>query len=434
MKARLAGFRQGLERRGWSEGRNVRIDTRFAARRRRSVAGARERAGCAATRRDPRAFDAGRCRAAAGEPHDPDRVRQRLRPDRLRLRREPGAAGRQSHGPAACTRRASSASGWRCSRRSRRASRAPLSWPTPRRPAYEYYLAGGQSHGAVARDRACAQSGRDTPPTSSAPSSSFARVPNGGLFLPPDTTTIVHRDLIIALAARHRLPAVYAFRYFVAAGGLMSYGTDQVDMFRQAASYVDRILRGAKPADLPVQAPTKYETTLNLKTAKALGLDVPPALLVARRRGDRMRRGASSSRCSAARRRRGRSRRARSSRRCRYRRSHAAAAAMPQVQSCVAAFRQGLQESVGSTAATSRSTIRWADGNPIAYRAIAAEFVALTPTSFWRCGRLPVALACKATPRPSRSYSPVVGDPVGVGFVASLARPGGNVTGFTAFE
>ena len=105
---------------------------------------------------------------------------------------------------------------------------------------------------------------------------SFAREPNGGLFLPPDTTTIVHRDLIIALAARHRLPAVYAFRFFVAAGGLMSYGTDQVDLFRQAASYVDRILRGAKPADLPVQAPTKYET-LNLKTAKALGLTVPPA-------------------------------------------------------------------------------------------------------------------------------------------------------------
>ena len=105
-------------------------------------------------------------------------------------------------------------------------------------------------------------------------------MPNGGLLLPPDATTILHRDLIIALAARHRLPAVYAARFFVAAGGLMSYGTDQVDMFRQAASYVDRILRGAKPADLPVQAPTKYETTLNLKTAKALGLTVPPGLLV----------------------------------------------------------------------------------------------------------------------------------------------------------
>ncbi len=110
---------------------------------------------------------------------------------------------------------------------------------------------------------------------------SFALVPDGGLVLPPDTTTIAHRDLIVALAARHRLPAVYSVRAFVAAGGLMSYSTDRVDMYRQAASYVDRILRGAAPADLPVQAPTKFETTINLKTAKALGLTVPPGLLVA---------------------------------------------------------------------------------------------------------------------------------------------------------
>ena len=106
-------------------------------------------------------------------------------------------------------------------------------------------------------------------------------MPNGGLLLPPDNTTIVHRDLVIALAARHRLPSVYSLRVFVADGGLMSYAADRVDMFRNAASYVDRILRGAKPADLPVQAPTRYETTLNLKTAKALGLTVPPALMAA---------------------------------------------------------------------------------------------------------------------------------------------------------
>jgi putative ABC transport system substrate-binding protein len=108
----------------------------------------------------------------------------------------------------------------------------------------------------------------------------FARMPNGGLLLTPDTTLILNRDQIIALAARHRLPAVYPLRVFVEAGGLMSYATDQVEILRQAASYVDRLLRGAKPADLPVQAPTKYETVLNLKTAKALGLDVPPSLLV----------------------------------------------------------------------------------------------------------------------------------------------------------
>ena len=108
----------------------------------------------------------------------------------------------------------------------------------------------------------------------------LARVPGGGLLVLPDGTSIQHRDLVIALAARHRLPTVYAHRLFVAAGGLVSYGTPILAQNREAASYIDRILRGAKPADLPVQAPTKYETVLNLKTAKALGLDVPPTLLV----------------------------------------------------------------------------------------------------------------------------------------------------------
>ncbi len=110
---------------------------------------------------------------------------------------------------------------------------------------------------------------------------SFAGVSKGGLILPPDISNVAHRNLIIALAARRRLPAVYNNRVFVTDGGLMSYGVDFVDMCRQAASYVDRILRGDKPADLPVQAATKYETVLNLKTANALGLTVPPGLLVA---------------------------------------------------------------------------------------------------------------------------------------------------------
>ena len=107
----------------------------------------------------------------------------------------------------------------------------------------------------------------------------FARAPNGGLILTPGGAATLHRDLIITLAARHKLPAGYYERNFVAAGGLISYGPDYVDQFRQAASYVDRILKGEKPADLPVQAPTRYETVLNLKTAKALGLTVPPSLL-----------------------------------------------------------------------------------------------------------------------------------------------------------
>jgi putative tryptophan/tyrosine transport system substrate-binding protein len=110
---------------------------------------------------------------------------------------------------------------------------------------------------------------------------SFANLPNGGLVLPPDATTTANRDRVVALAARYRLPAVYAWRQFVTAGGLMSYGTDFVELFRQTASYVDRILRGSSPADLPVQAPTRYQTILNLKTAKALDLTVPAGLLVA---------------------------------------------------------------------------------------------------------------------------------------------------------
>jgi putative ABC transport system substrate-binding protein len=95
----------------------------------------------------------------------------------------------------------------------------------------------------------------------------------------PDITTTNHRDLIIALAARHRLPAVYPFRYFATSGGLMSYGTDVADIFRRAASYVDRILKGARPGELPVQAPTKYELVFNLKAANTLGIRMPPVLL-----------------------------------------------------------------------------------------------------------------------------------------------------------
>jgi putative ABC transport system substrate-binding protein len=107
----------------------------------------------------------------------------------------------------------------------------------------------------------------------------FARQPNGGLVTLGSPVTLAHRDLIVTLAARHRLPAIYTTRYFVTSGGLMSYGPDRVDLYRRAAGYVDRILKGENPADLPVEAPTKFELTINLKTAKALGLSVPPSLL-----------------------------------------------------------------------------------------------------------------------------------------------------------
>jgi putative ABC transport system substrate-binding protein len=105
----------------------------------------------------------------------------------------------------------------------------------------------------------------------------FASEPDGGMVVLPNPYNATNRGSIIVLAARHRLPAVYPFRYFAAAGGLMSYGIDQIDQWRRAASYVDRILRGEKPGELPVQAPTKFELVINLKTAKAIGFNIPPA-------------------------------------------------------------------------------------------------------------------------------------------------------------
>ena len=103
----------------------------------------------------------------------------------------------------------------------------------------------------------------------------FARSPNGGLIVPASSAATLHGDLIVMLASRHKLPAVYFERAFVAAGGLISYGADYIDQYRKAAGYVDRILKGERPADLPVQAPNSYELVLNLKAAKVLGLDIP---------------------------------------------------------------------------------------------------------------------------------------------------------------
>ena len=117
---------------------------------------------------------------------------------------------------------------------------------------------------------------------------SFARVPNGGLLVVPDATIIAHRDLFISLAARYRLPAVYPWRYFVTAGALMSYGIDNIDVLQKAASYVDRILRGASPVDLPVQAPTKYENGCESQDRKGTWIDYSADAARYRRRGDRV--------------------------------------------------------------------------------------------------------------------------------------------------
>ena len=118
----------------------------------------------------------------------------------------------------------------------------------------------------------------------------FANKPNGGLVVLPNRVAVVHRELIAALATKHRLPAVYPYRFHVASGGLASYGVDFAALYRGAASYVDRILKGEKSAELPVQFATKFELVINLKAAAALGLDIPVSLLARRRRGDRMKR------------------------------------------------------------------------------------------------------------------------------------------------
>ena len=119
----------------------------------------------------------------------------------------------------------------------------------------------------------------DDPADIENPISSFAHHQNGGLIVLANRNTILHRKLIIAAAAKHRLPTIYSYRYFVEDGGLASYGADLLGLYKRAASYVDRILKGERPADLPVQQPTQYELIINMKTAKALGLDVPPTLL-----------------------------------------------------------------------------------------------------------------------------------------------------------
>jgi putative ABC transport system substrate-binding protein len=280
-RARLAGFRQGLEKRGWSEGRNVRIDYRFAPD-----------------------SSAGQAQALAKEliALQPDVILAQATPVVAALQQETraipivfaGVADPIGSGFVASLPRpgsnltglmmfeASVTGKWLAMLKeiAPRLERAAFVINPKTAPFYNYYLRAAESVSPSLGIKLVPSLVENTADIERA-IESFAGVPNGGLLVPPDVSAVAHRDLIIALAARYSLPAVYPFRLFVVAGGLMSYGVDFVDMFRQAASYVDRILRSDKPADLPVQAATKFETTVNLKTAKTLGLTVPPGLLVA---------------------------------------------------------------------------------------------------------------------------------------------------------
>jgi putative tryptophan/tyrosine transport system substrate-binding protein len=277
-KAWVGGFLQGLQKRGWEE-RNLRIDYRFALPGAQAQVFAKELVALqpdvifamptpavAALQRETREIPI--VFAAVADPIGSGFIASLPRPGGNItgvMQYEPSVAGK-----------------WLAMLKeiAPRLTRVAFVINPKTAPFYNYYLR--------AAEPLSQQFGIEVVPTFvenptliSRAIESFAGVPNGGLLVPPDITTFRHRELIIALAARHNLPAVYSFRLFVLAGGLMSYGVDLVDICRQAGSYADRILRGDKPADLPVQAATKFETAVNLKTAKVLGLTVPPGLLVA---------------------------------------------------------------------------------------------------------------------------------------------------------
>ena len=274
-KARLGAFRQGLEKRGWSEGRDVRIDARFAPGGTQAQVLAKELVALqpdvilahstpitAALQRESRTIPI--VFAVVADPIGSGFIASLPRPGG-------NITGVMQY-------EASVTGKWLAMLRELAPGLVRAAFVANPKTAtfYDYYVRAG--------DAVAPSLGLEPVPIlieNAADIESFAGAPNGGLVFLPDVTTAVHRDLFIALAARHRLPAVYWDRSLVAAGGLMSYGNDLVDAFRQAAAYVDRVLRGDKPADLPVQAATKFETTINLKTAKALGLTVPPGLLVA---------------------------------------------------------------------------------------------------------------------------------------------------------
>jgi putative ABC transport system substrate-binding protein len=277
--ARLAGFREGLERLGWLEGHNIHIDYRFAPAGAQAPVRAKELVAL-----------------------QPDVILANSTPVTAALQRETRTIPIVFTGVTAdpigegfvtsLARPGGNVTGlllfetsvngkWLAMLKeiAPRLARAAFMFNPKTAPYYFYHLRAAEAAASSIGIEPVFSPISNTAAEIEGAIESVARVPNGGLLLLPDSNSILHRDLIIALATRYRLPPVYSDRFFVAAGGLMCYSTNRVDQFRQAASYIDRILRGAKPADLPVQAPTKYELVINLKTARVLGLDVPPMLL-----------------------------------------------------------------------------------------------------------------------------------------------------------
>jgi putative tryptophan/tyrosine transport system substrate-binding protein len=276
-QARLAAFRQGLERRGWVDGRNVRIDYRFAP----AVGTERIASEIVASQPDV-IFSHGTGNSAALQ-----RATRTL-PIVFVGVSDPIGSGFIASLPrpggnltGVLLYEATITGKWLAMLKEIAPSLARAAvLGNPKAIPYDYYLRAAQSAASTLAIELVPTLFETVADIEQAVES-FAKSPNGGLLVLPGTTRLTLRAPIIALAARHRLPAVYTGREFVIEGGLMSYDTDLIDAFRQGAAYVDRILRGDKPADLPVQAPVRYETVLNLRTARALGLAVPPGLLIA---------------------------------------------------------------------------------------------------------------------------------------------------------
>jgi putative ABC transport system substrate-binding protein len=280
-RERLAGFRHELERLGWSDGRNVRIDYRFAPAGVQAPVFAKELLALqpdvilavstpitAALQRETRTVPVVFVGITA-DPISSGFVASLARPGGNLtgvVLFEPTVTGK-----------------WLAMLKeiAPRLARAALVFNPKTAPYYDYYLRAGEAAASSLAVEFVPLTIENAAADIERAIEVFARVPNGGLVALPDSTNDVHRDLLIGLAAKHRLPAVYSNRFYVAAGGLMCYSTDRVAQFRQVAAYIDRILRGTKPADLPVQVPTKYETVVNMRTVKALGLTVPAGLLVA---------------------------------------------------------------------------------------------------------------------------------------------------------
>jgi ABC-type uncharacterized transport system substrate-binding protein len=278
VQARLAGFRQGLERQGWSEGRNVRVDYRYAqASPEEAQVLAKELVALQpdVILSETVAVTDALQRESSTIPIVFVQVSDPIGAGYVASLARPGG-----NLTGFLLYEASVVGKWLAMLKeiAPRLERVAFVAPTSL-GSYDYFLRSAEAM-APALALELVPSKVETAADIERAIESFARGANGGLLFLPNTLASLHRDLIVPLAARHRLPAVYPSRIYVTAGGLMSYETDRTDMFRQAAGYVDRILRGEKPANLPVQAPVKYETVLNLKTAKALGLTVPDLLLV----------------------------------------------------------------------------------------------------------------------------------------------------------